>query len=363
VKLIFRGDDGVGRLRRFSKRATRTRARRVTAVLVAVIAIVYVLAALAYARTVSLQEIPQVQAPPYGISVSIVESKISPEAPLTEAIVAMQPNQELIDSQGRMVKALRLSISPTLDGQSIEYAAGTVPASKKITIPLHGRVQDYPFDEYHSDITVAAYLYSEQVDQGQGRRVPVIAALSFRDAGWQLSATVKQTDSYFVTIGQTIGRAGSTIAISLLLLGLMMAVAVLAAWVAESVVSRAMEPSVAVASWMAALLFSLIPIRNFLPGAPPVGSWIDILVFFWVEVGVMTAMVAVVIVTLVDVRRKNDAEIEVEDRGGAVADTAVVGVGATAATGARGGAGSAAGTGPQPESDDEAIPPDDPGAG
>ena len=27
VKLIFRGDDGVGRLRRFSKRATRTRAR------------------------------------------------------------------------------------------------------------------------------------------------------------------------------------------------------------------------------------------------------------------------------------------------------------------------------------------------
>lgn len=321
MKSIFDGGAGVSRLRRLSKRATRTRARRVTAILVAVIAVVYILAAVAYQRTVALQEIPEVGPPPYGISVSIVESKISPEAPLTEAIVAMQPNQELTDSQGRMIKPLRLSISPTFDGQSIEYAAGTVPASKKITIPLRGRVQNYPFDQYRSQITVAAYLYSEQVDEGQGRRVPVVAALSFRDAGWQLSASIKQTDSYFVTIGQSIARAGSTIAISLLLLGLMMAVAILAAWVAESVVSRAMEPSVAVASWMAALLFSLIPIRNFLPGAPPVGSWIDILVFFWVEVGVMTAMVAVVIVTLIDVRRQNDAEIEVEDRVEVLAST------------------------------------------
>jgi hypothetical protein len=38
------------------------------------------------------------------------------------------------------------------------------------------------------------------------------------------------------------------------------------------------------------LLFALLPLRNSLPGSPPLGSWIDILKYFWVVAVVMVSL-------------------------------------------------------------------------
>jgi len=38
------------------------------------------------------------------------------------------------------------------------------------------------------------------------------------------------------------------------------------------------------------LLFALLPLRNSLPGSPPLGSWIDILMYFWVVAVVMVSL-------------------------------------------------------------------------
>jgi uncharacterized protein DUF4436 len=43
--------------------------------------------------------------------------------------------------------------------------------------------------------------------------------------------------------------------------------------------------------WFAALLFAVIPIRNFLPGAPPPGAWIDQALVIWVLIALVGAMV------------------------------------------------------------------------
>ena len=43
--------------------------------------------------------------------------------------------------------------------------------------------------------------------------------------------------------------------------------------------------------WIAAMLFATIPIRNFLPGSPPPGSWVDVLVMLWVIVALTLALV------------------------------------------------------------------------
>ena len=40
-------------------------------------------------------------------------------------------------------------------------------------------------------------------------------------------------------------------------------------------------------SWMGAMLFATIPLRTFLPGSPPIGSWIDFLIVLWVIVGLI----------------------------------------------------------------------------
>jgi hypothetical protein len=43
--------------------------------------------------------------------------------------------------------------------------------------------------------------------------------------------------------------------------------------------------------WIAAMLFATIPIRNFFPGSPPPGSWVDVLVVLWVFVALTLALV------------------------------------------------------------------------
>jgi Zn-dependent protease with chaperone function len=43
-------------------------------------------------------------------------------------------------------------------------------------------------------------------------------------------------------------------------------------------------------TWFAALLFAVVPLRNFLPGSPPPGSWVDQAIVLWVLIGLITAM-------------------------------------------------------------------------
>lgn len=51
-------------------------------------------------------------------------------------------------------------------------------------------------------------------------------------------------------------------------------------------------------SWMAAMLFATVPLRGFLPGSPPVGSWVDYLVVLWVIAGLIASLVIYVIAWL-----------------------------------------------------------------
>jgi len=43
-------------------------------------------------------------------------------------------------------------------------------------------------------------------------------------------------------------------------------------------------------TWFAVMLFAVIPIRNFLPGAPPPGAWIDQALVIWVLIALVGAM-------------------------------------------------------------------------
>jgi hypothetical protein len=44
------------------------------------------------------------------------------------------------------------------------------------------------------------------------------------------------------------------------------------------------------AGWFAALLFALVPLRTNMPGAPPIGAWLDVAIFYWVELALLIAM-------------------------------------------------------------------------
>ena len=79
-------------------------------------------------------------------------------------------------------------------------------------------------------------------------------------------------------------------------------IGVIAILVTGSSTRGRMKLELSVASWLTALLFALIPLRAFLPGDPPLGSWIDVLVFFWVELILMLSVAAVVTTILMRAR-------------------------------------------------------------
>ncbi len=89
-----------------------------------------------------------------------------------------------------------------------------------------------------------------------------------------------------MTLHRTVGIIG----FGLLLVLVMVVLAVLGLAVAINAFRgrRKMEPSFL--SWIAAMLFATIPIRNFLPGNPPPGSWVDIAVVLWVIVALGAAL-------------------------------------------------------------------------
>jgi hypothetical protein len=61
------------------------------------------------------------------------------------------------------------------------------------------------------------------------------------------------------------------------------------------VITRRKQFQMPFATWYAAMLFAIVPLRNILPGAPPPGAWIDMALVLWVIVALVAAMVMVVI--------------------------------------------------------------------
>jgi hypothetical protein len=43
------------------------------------------------------------------------------------------------------------------------------------------------------------------------------------------------------------------------------------------------------------MLFAVVPLRNFLPGSPPTGAWIDQTIVIWVLLGPAVAMMIYIV--------------------------------------------------------------------
>jgi hypothetical protein len=290
--------------------AVHLRARRHRVSLLAAIGIIAFVVAYAavvsYIGAVDADEAELPAAPEGGVAVTFVGTSMAPDSPSLNARVIVRVDGSLLDGSDALREPIAVLIEPSLDREQV-YRAARRPDVRTVTIPMVGNVEDYPFDSYRTQLRVTAWKVDG--DGGLLEALPISATSLLRDPGWSgLESSDQGTKGAILTA--TVARARSTVAVSLMLLTLMVALALVAALVAIWVVSGVMEVQVGVASWLAALLFALVPLRTFLPGAPPVGAWIDVLVFFWVEVIVMSAMLAVVVALLVAARR-SDGSAEV----------------------------------------------------
>ena len=196
--------------------------------------------------------------------------------------------------------ALRESADFTVD------AGQPIGGSFDFDVPVYGNVQNYPFDRYDfsnedpqkvGKIIPAPLIKIDEV-LDDGRTAPVPVGVSEVDPGaepgwtehWRMTA-----EGSTLNVELVMERSGAVLAAVAIIVFLVLCHAALSGLVAWAVATkrRPIEPTFA--SWFAAMLFALIPLQGFLPGAPPVGAWIDVTVFFWVEIILMGGLAVFII--------------------------------------------------------------------
>ena len=184
---------------------------------------------------------------------------------------------------------------PTSDLGDLHYPKGKAPAQLSTTIEAHGDVGNWPFDTYNTEpISADAFV-------GPGdniKKVPARVEVTGELDGWDVSVnrvhdpaalpTQRGSDNGNVVI--TLRRAKGPLIFDLGICLVLIALPTLALLVAIPMALGRRKFLPPFATWYAANLFAIVPLRNILPGAPPPGSWIDQAIVQWVLIGLVTAM-------------------------------------------------------------------------
>lgn len=288
---------GASRGRRLS------RPPRVALILIAVFVVVYALVVTLYAFSgrVTAASSKEPEAEPGGVTVVLTVESVNAAQQTASLSMRIDPSNTLYSGDGLSVDTdISVVVTPVRGSQAVTFAAGSAPETKDITLSTAGEIENWPFDAYRADrMLVLAYVTSGDVS----RPIPTSVWFTGYVPGWSvdvaqhgpaLSSTPKTLSEALdtsPTILFTATRSGSTVAFAFVLLALLVAMPCLVLFVAITAFRgrRKLEPSFM--GWMGAMLFATIPLRSFLPGSPPIGSWIDFTVVLWVVVGLITGLV------------------------------------------------------------------------
>src|SRR5689334_8369577 len=184
---------------------------------------------------------------------------------------------------------------PTSDLGDLQYPKGKAPAQLSTTIEAHGDPGNWPFDSYRTEqISADAFVGPGDNPKKVPARVEVTGELD----GWDISVnrvhdpaalpTSRATDHGNVVI--TLRRAKGPLIFDLGICLVLISLPTLALLVAIPMALGRRKFLPPFATWYAANLFAIVPLRNILPGAPPPGSWIDQAIVQWVLIALVTAM-------------------------------------------------------------------------
>ncbi|MFI0975904.1 DUF4436 family protein [Streptomyces sp. NPDC021093] len=181
---------------------------------------------------------------------------------------------------------LTLQTSPSVRGD-LTFLAHRRIASVDVPVTLTGgAVTDYPFDAYEAEMEFGAVL--------AGEPVPVRMSLSNSDALFSLDVegTVLRDAAVFTA---DVSRSRSVLVFAVFMMSAMWALTVAVLMGGWFLVGRRKGLTWPALSWMAATLFALAAFRNTAPGAPPIGSLLDYLAFFWAETLIAFCVIVVVV--------------------------------------------------------------------
>jgi hypothetical protein len=288
--------------------SVRRSPRRVWTVTIGVVIVIYLLSILAFAQSGRTNSESAAVDVDDGVNISIGLIGITTgKSEMTLRTIGL-PSGEYYDQESNTwAKSVRITTPLGVRSLARDIPAGSpIGGTEDITFLIDGDPLVYPFDSYYfglaSDgdqdlgidpITAPAPLIEIQqigADGSLGDPVPI----GFDDPdglqGWSERWVLESGSPGTLSAYLSVKRSGGVLAFVLVVLALMLLVACLASVVARSVALKRRPIEATMAGWFAALLFALIPLRTNLPDAPPIGAWMDVLVFYWVEIALMLSM-------------------------------------------------------------------------
>lgn len=221
-----------------------------------------------------------------GTTVTMDVTGIQPYRSVLVADLTVSPGPDLLDPQtGNLKEDLSVSVTSATTPTKRSWPKGTQPGVFPVSLNINGDVSDWPFDSYRSGpISVDLFRGTPQA--------PERASVTFVDRlpGWQVEVPGGKAGDASAAYRAELQRSPSTVALAVVLLGVLVALAGFALFVAMETVRNRRKFQPPMTTWFAAMLFAVIPLRNALPDSPPFGAWVDVMVVIWVIVALVTAM-------------------------------------------------------------------------
>ncbi|WP_319436038.1 DUF4436 family protein [Mycobacterium sp. RTGN5] len=151
-----------------------------------------------------------------------------------------------------------------------------------------GTVTDYPFDRYTSHLEVHA-------TDANGDELPVALTVLNTDPFFGITATEQAQQAGGAAANLSIYRSMPTLIFAVFVMVLMLGLALGAVVAAFYILHWRRGLIFPACSMMAAILFALIPLRNAVPGNPPIGSIIDFGSFFIAEAVISMALISSIV--------------------------------------------------------------------
>jgi hypothetical protein len=231
-----------------------------------------------------------------GPDETVVQIRLEELKPTTNRLtvnVLIYPGESLEDKRfDELNTDIAVRLYPPNDLGDLKYPAGKAPAQVSTTIQANGDPGNWPFDSYRSEPISADVFVGNGADRKRlPARVQVTGAMDGWDASTLRNSDTSETGSHNTSnVIVTLQRAKGPLIFDLGIILVLISLPTLALIVAIPMAMGRRKFMPPFATWYAANLFAIVPLRNILPGAPPPGSMIDQALVQWVLLALATAM-------------------------------------------------------------------------
>jgi Domain of unknown function (DUF4436) len=231
-----------------------------------------------------------------GPDETVVQIRLQELKPTTNRLavnVLIYPGESLYDKRfDELNTDIAVRLYPPNDLGDLQFPKGKAPAQVNTTIEAHGNPGTWPFDSYRTEPQSADVFVGTGAER---KRIPAVVQVTGSMDGWdaevQRNTDKSETGSHNTSnVVLTLQRAKGPLIFDLGIIVVLISLPTLALLVAIPMALGRRKFVPPFATWYAANLFAIVPLRNILPGAPPPGSMIDQALVQWVLLALATAM-------------------------------------------------------------------------